>query len=155
MWISGWWFSHSWYRFASVIEVSKGTMRRGVLGVDVEPAVQEFELVVIRADKIGKPGMISAQIIEHIARARLVVADLSFHNPNVFYELALRHARRLPVVQITRAVDPIPFDLEQFRTVQIDTTDIFSFVPRLESYRAEIANHIRRALSGSGDVENP
>lgn len=125
------------------------------LGSLVEPAVLEFGLTVVRADQIGKPGMITAQVIEHIAKARLVIADLSFHNPNVFYELALRHARRLPVVQITRRMDPIPFDLDQFRTVQIDTTSIFSLVPQLESYRSEIANHIRRALSGTSDIENP
>jgi hypothetical protein len=125
------------------------------LGSLVEPAVQEFGLTVVRADQIGKPGMITAQVIEHIAKSRLVIADLSFHNPNVFYELALRHARRLPVVQITRMADRIPFDLDQFRTVQIDTTSIFTLVPRLETYRSEIASHIRRALSGSGDVENP
>jgi len=125
------------------------------LGSLVEPAVQEFGLIVVRADQIGKPGMITAQVIEHLAKARLVIADLSFHNPNVFYEVALRHARRLPVVQITRASDPLPFDLDQFRTVQIDTTTIYTLVPRLESYRAEIANHIRRSLSETSDVDNP
>lgn len=125
------------------------------LGSLIEPAVQEFGLTLVRADQIGKPGMITAQVIEHIAKARLVIADLSFHNPNVFYELALRHARRLPVVQITRLSDHIPFDLDQFRTVQIDMSSIFTLVPQLESYRSEIASHIRRALSESGDIENP
>ncbi len=125
------------------------------LGSLVEPAVAEFGLTVVRADQIGKPGMITAQVIEHIVKSRLVVADLSFHNPNVFYELALRHARRLPVVQLTRVSDHIPFDLDQFRTVQIDTSSIFTLVPRLETYRSEIASHIRRALSGTSDVENP
>ena len=52
----------------------------------IEPAVEEFGLKVVRADQIGKPGMITAQTIEHVIRARLVIADLSFHNPNVFYE---------------------------------------------------------------------
>lgn len=121
----------------------------------VEPAVAEFGLQVVRADQIGKPGMITAQIIEHLVKARLVVADLSFHNPNVFYEVALRHACRLPIVQLTRAADPIPFDLDQFRTVQVDTTSIYTLVPRLESLRSEVANQIRRALSDPADVDNP
>jgi hypothetical protein len=63
------------------------------LGSTIEPALEEFDLRVIRADKIGAAGMISRQVIEHIMRARLVIADLSFHNPNVFYELALRMHR--------------------------------------------------------------
>ena len=121
----------------------------------VEPAVAEFDLRLVRADGIGKPGMITAQVIEHLVRARLVVADLSFHNPNVFYELALRHAVRLPVVQIIRASDRIPFDLDQFRTVQIDNSSIYTLVPQLESFRSQIASQIRRALSDEGDPSNP
>jgi hypothetical protein len=62
----------------------------------VEPTLEEFGLSVVRADKIGKPGMITAQIIEHVLKAKLVIADLSYHNPNVFYELCLRHVCRLP-----------------------------------------------------------
>ncbi|MHB8755303.1 MAG: hypothetical protein ACYC92_10170 [Candidatus Acidiferrales bacterium] len=121
----------------------------------IEPAVDEFGLRVIRADSIGKPGMITAQIIQHVIRARLVIADLSFHNPNVFYELSLRHACRLPTVQVIRASDRIPFDLDQFRTVKIDTGSIYTLVPSLETYKAEIANQVRRALSDPDAVDNP
>lgn len=85
----------------------------------VKPAVKEFDLTVVRADQIGKPGMIGKQVIEHILKARLVIADLSFHNPNVFYELCLRHSTRLPTVQIKREVDNIPFDVNQYRTIPI------------------------------------
>lgn len=125
------------------------------LSAIVEPALEEFGLKVIRADQIGQPGLITSQIIEHVVKARLVVADLSFHNANVFYELSLRHACRLPTVQIIRACDAIPFDLNQVRTIQIDTTSIFTLVPQLETYRSEIANQVRRALSNPDGVDNP
>ena len=121
----------------------------------IEPALDEFRLKVIRADQIGKPGMITSQIIEHIVNAGLVIADLSFHNPNVFYELSLRHACRLPTVQVIRACDSIPFDLEQFRTIKIDTASIYSLVPQLETYKSEIATQVRRALSDPDAVDNP
>jgi hypothetical protein len=85
----------------------------------------------------------------------LAVADLSFHNPNVFYELAIRHARNLPVVQIVRKADPIPFDINQSRTIVVDTTDLYSFVPRIETYKAEISSHVRRALEDPSSAENP
>ena len=110
---------------------------------------------LVRADAIGKPGMITAQIIEHITLAPLVIADLSFHNPNVFYELALRHAVRKPIVQLIRAADKLPFDISQFRTIVIDTTDIYTLVPQLDTYRAEIASQIRRTLAESDQTENP
>jgi hypothetical protein len=99
--------------------------------------------------------MITGQIIEHIIRARLVVADLSFHNPNVFYELCLRHACKLPIVQIIRCADDLPFDLEQFRTIKIDTSSIYTLVPSLETYKSEIANQVRRALADPDAVDNP
>jgi hypothetical protein len=125
------------------------------LGSIVEPALEQFKLNVIRADAIDKPGIITRQIIEYIMRSRLVIADLSFHNPNVFYELALRHAIKLPIVQLIRTLDRVPFDVNQMRTIQIDTTDIYSLVPRIDSYRAEVANQVRRALESDHIVDTP
>jgi hypothetical protein len=121
----------------------------------VKPAVKEFDLAVVRADQMGKPGMIGKQVIEQILKARLVIADLSFHNPNVFYELCLRHATRLPTVQITRAEDKIPFDLNQYRTVPIETRDPYTLVPKIQTYKAEVANQVRRALQDSESGDNP
>jgi len=79
------------------------------LGSFVEPALEAFKLTVVRADAIDKPGVITKQIMDYLIKSRLVIADLSFHNPNVFYELAIRHAVRLPVVQLIRTCDKIPF----------------------------------------------
>jgi len=125
------------------------------LGSIVEPALEQFGLTVVRADAIDKPGTITRQIIEYLLKSRLVIADLSFQNPNVFYELAIRHAARLPVVQLIRACDRIPFDVNQVRTVRIDTSNIYSLVPKIDTYRAEIASHTRRALEDPDSVDNP
>lgn len=121
----------------------------------VEPAIQTVGLKVIRADQIDKPGMISRQIMEYLFRSRLVVADLSFANANVFYELALRHAVRLPIVQIVRHGDPIPFDVNQMRTVMIDNRDIYTLLPNVELYKSEIASQARRALEAGVEVDTP
>jgi hypothetical protein len=120
----------------------------------IEPALKEFGLKVVRADKIGSPGMITSQILEHVLRARLAIVDLLFHNPNAFYEMALRHASGLPVVQITRKLDRPPFDVNQLRTATIDTSDIYTLVPSLETYRSEIASLVRAALA-DGATGNP
>ena len=121
----------------------------------VEPALESFGLKLIRADAIDKPGTITRQIIDYILQSRLVIADLSFHNPNVFYELAIRHAARLPVVQIARTQERLPFDVNQMRTVRIDTSDIYTLVPKLETHRAEISSQVRRALENPEAVDNP
>jgi hypothetical protein len=114
----------------------------------IEPALNGFGLEVVRADKIGQAGMITSQVLEHLLRAKLVIADLSYHNPNVFYEMAIRHFAKLPVIQIGRKADRLPFDVNQVRTVSIDTTDIYTLVPKLEVYRSEIATLVRAALDG-------
>lgn len=121
----------------------------------VDPAIQTVGLKVVRADQIDKPGMITRQIMEYLFRSRLVVSDLSYSNANVFYELALRHAIRLPIVQIIRYGDPIPFDINQMRTVTIDNRDIYTLLPNVELYKSEIASQARRALEAGLEVDTP
>jgi hypothetical protein len=66
---------------------------------------------VTRGDEIDEPGMITSQVLRAVQDADLVVADLTGHNPNVFYELAVRHAMEKPIIHL---IDPrlskIPFD---------------------------------------------
>jgi hypothetical protein len=121
----------------------------------VEPALKEFGLEVVRADAIGESGMITSQTLEHIMCSRLAVVDLSFHNPNAFYEMAVRHCCRLPVIQITRKHDKLPFDVNQVRTIVIDTSDIYTLVPKLETSRSEIASQVRAALAENQPASNP
>jgi len=126
-----------------------------VLGSLIEPALGELRLVAVRADQISKPGLITGQVIDHLVRAKLVIADLSFGNPNVFYELALRHATRLPVVQVIRKGDKLPFDVGQYRTVELDMTDIYTLVPKIDLYRQEITRQSRVAVGEGVAAESP
>lgn len=121
----------------------------------VRPAIEPLGFEVKRADEIQNPGLITKQIYEYLLKSRLAVADLSYHNPNVFYELATRHARNLPIVQLIRKADSIPFDVNQSRTIVIDTTDLYTFVPKIATYRAEISSHIRRVIDDPSSADNP
>jgi hypothetical protein len=126
-----------------------------ILQALIERALEKEPFEVVRADKIGDPGMISAQVIDYLLNCGMVVADLSFHNPNVFYELAIRHLIGKPTVHIIREGDVIPFDLKDFRTIVIDTRDKYDLVAKLDTYRAEIANQIRIASSAGSEGTNP
>ena len=64
-------------------------------------------------DSLGELGL---DMFLHFS-AGLVVCDLSFHNPNVFYELSLRHSTKRPTIHIIRKRDGIPFDVNDFRTI--------------------------------------
>src|SRR5262245_29916524 len=59
----------------------------------------EFE-VPVRADQIVAPGSINTQVITRLLEVPLVIADLSLHNANAFYELAIRHMVRLPTIHM-------------------------------------------------------
>jgi hypothetical protein len=88
-------------------------MRKYVFDPAVEPKGYEVE----RADQIAVPGMISVQIVQKLLDADLVIADLTGYNPNVFYELAVRHAFHKPVIQVIDKGQRIPFDLSDHRTI--------------------------------------
>ncbi len=77
----------------------------------VRPVFEKEGFTVIRADEIAKSGIISKQVFEHLANAKVCVADLSFHNPNAFYELGVRHAFLLPTIQLIHKNRSIPFDV--------------------------------------------
>jgi hypothetical protein len=126
-----------------------------MLGSLIEPALASLGLRIVRADRISTPGLITGQVIDHLVRSPLVIADLSFGNPNVFYELALRHAARKPIVQLIRTGDALPFDVGQFRTVTIDMTSIYTLVPQIDLYRSEITRQCRQAMQEKNDAETP
>src|SRR6202012_660503 len=61
---------------------------------------------VVRADDIALPGSISSDILTHIMHADYVVADVTYPNPNVYYELGLRHASRPGTIIIRDGAGP-------------------------------------------------
>ena len=92
----------------------------------IRPAVSECGYEAIRADEIDKPGIITSQVIQHVVNDALVVADLTERNPNVFYELAIRHAIAKPLVQLMESGEQIPFDVAATRTIFVDHRDLDS-----------------------------
>ncbi len=118
-------------------------------------AMVEPKRRVVRADTITQPGLITKQVVEYLLHSQLVIADLSYHNPNVFYELAVRHATGKPVIHIKRTSDPIPFDNKDFRTIDIAFENKFDILAELETARSTIANFARQSLVAGDNSENP
>ncbi len=116
----------------------------------IEPAAEVCGYKTLRADKISEPGVITSQIIQHVIDDPLVIADLSDHNANVFYELAIRHALRKPYVQMIHKAFTMPFDLSVTRTVMFDHQDLDD----VEDKKQELVNHIK-AVQGLADVDSP
>jgi hypothetical protein len=84
------------------------------------PAIKEAGFEPVRGDEIFSSGSVVEQIWEQIEKAKVLLADLTGKNPNVFYELGLAHADRKPVVFTSGALDDVPFDLRHLRVIIYD-----------------------------------
>ena len=74
-----------------------------------EPAIQRAGLRPVRADAdIFGTGKIMDQIWSGINAAKVLVAELTDRNPNVFYELGLAHALKKPVVLVSSNENDVP-----------------------------------------------
>jgi len=121
-----------------------------VLKYIISPAVEQCGYIAIRGDQMSEPGLITTQIIQHIVDDPLVMADLTGRNPNVFYELALRHALRKPLIQMIAKGELLPFDVAGMRTIPIDHHDL----DNVEEVREEIIRQIK-SLEVNTDVVTP
>lgn len=81
------------------------------------PAIKDAGLEPMRADELFSTGSVVEQIWEQIGKARVLLADLTGKNANVFYELGLAHAAKKPVVFTAANVDDVPFDLRHLRVI--------------------------------------
>jgi flagellar biosynthesis GTPase FlhF len=122
-----------------------------ILRYIIKPVVTELGYEAIRADDITSPGIITTQIIDHIIKDPLVIADLTDHNPNVMYELSLRHAIRKPVVQLICENQPLPFDVSGNRTIKLDHKDLDS----VEQAKADLKKFIIEVIKDPSLVDSP
>jgi|RhiMetdeSRZDD1v2_1073273.scaffolds.fasta_scaffold11099_10 tetratricopeptide (TPR) repeat protein len=76
----------------------------------VMPAVQDAGLVCQRADELGDVALIQKSILQAVIAADVMIADVSNHNPNVMYELGIRHALRRGVTLLLSS-DMLPFSI--------------------------------------------
>jgi hypothetical protein len=110
------------------------------------------EYKVTRADKISEPGMITSQILRALQDSDLVIADLSEHNANVFYELAVRHSVERPVIHVIDSHWKIPFDVAGFRTISFDFTDLDSVADAIKQLKQQ-ASEIRSGKHGDTPIK--
>jgi hypothetical protein len=82
----------------------------------------KLKLKVARADDLFGAGAVVADIWQQINSARLVLADCTGRNPNVFYEIGIAHAVGKPVILTTQRREDIPFDVAHIRSVQYEHT---------------------------------
>ncbi len=89
----------------------------------IEPAVQGIEVNgkqvfrCVRADFVSKAGSITRDLLTRLYSSTAVIADLTDLNPNVFYELGVRHALRSGTILIALKGTKPPFDVGDLRVI--------------------------------------
>lgn len=82
------------------------------------PAIESVGLIPCRADDLYRPSTIVHDIWTYTKDAKIILADLTGKNPNVFYELGLAHALAKPVILVAESIADIPFDLRALRVIE-------------------------------------
>lgn len=117
-----------------------------VLEQVIAPACAEVGLLAVRADAISASGDLTEQIFRHLRFDDVVIADLTGANPNVMYELGLRHTVDKLTIQLGE-FDSLPFDIGSIRTIQ------FSRSPHgLVQARNKLVQALSVGLADGGDL---
>lgn len=113
----------------------------GVITSTIRPVLQEMGFGNISAaHEINKVGSINTQIINRIVYDDLVIANLTENNPNVMYELCLRHVAAKPIIHICEKGTALPFDIKDNRTIfyENDMLGVEELKGNLKKYLNEI-----------------
>lgn len=101
---------------------SNGTSIRrstdGLISAVLQPLLSKLGYEVEASHTDNDQGMISHRIIEHLLFDDLVIVNVSGLNPNVMYELGIRHATGLPTLLISNDLSTLPFDIKDLRSIE-------------------------------------
>lgn len=112
-----------------------------LLNAVIRPVLEmggDYDYEVKRADEDADPGMINDRVIHDILKSDLAIADLSFLNPNAFWELGLRHSAMKPVIHIAAQGTKLPFDNIGHRAIFVDLGDWHSQVAAQKALSAAV-----------------
>lgn len=122
------------------IGADDSSIRRATNGLNrsvLQPVLEEFGYIFRVAHEISITGSIVNQVISNLLDSDLVIANLTGLNPNVMYELAVRHATKKPVISIAENGTKLPFDILDDRTL---------FYENDMSGTVDLANQLRIAI---------
>ena len=122
----------------------------------IAPAIVDVGLEPIRGDRERTGGVIHSQMFGRLLLSEYVVADLTLANPNVFYELGIRHmARPFTTIPIFASVHAIPFDVSLVRAIPYSLESGKLTAEAAAKLKADLASRLKTATDGAPSLDSP
>ena len=90
----------------------------------IKPVCEKCGFAAQRVDEFNTSNSITQEILDALNDYDLVIADLTGHNPNVFFEIGYRTKSQKPIIHLKRKDETIQFDVSSIRTFEYDLTDL-------------------------------
>jgi hypothetical protein len=86
----------------------------------IRPKAEKLGFEVERIDEINRPGIIFQDIQRKIEDAKVVIAEITAPNQNVYYEVGYAHALNKPTILLAQRGKDLPFDIRSYRVIFYD-----------------------------------
>ena len=112
----------------------------------IDPVCQKCEFHAIRVDQINQVDSITQTILDMLMKSELVIADITGHNPNAFYEMGFRACTGKPMIHLKGKGESIPFDISNIRAFDYELTDLDSV--------EEVKNRLEQTIKSFNIIES-
>ena len=86
----------------------------------IRPEAKKLGIGVVRIDEVNRPGIIFQDIQRKIEDAKVVIAEITAPNQNVYYEVGYAHALNKPTILLAQRGKELPFDIRSYRVIFYD-----------------------------------
>lgn len=86
----------------------------------IQPKAEKLGFEVVRIDEVNRPGIIFQDIQKKIEEAKVVIAEITAPNQNVYYEIGYAHALNKPTILLAQRGKDLPFDIRSYRVIFYD-----------------------------------
>jgi O-acetyl-ADP-ribose deacetylase (regulator of RNase III) len=112
--------------------------------------LHNLDVECTRCDDIEKAGSIDTDMFNAILEADIAIVDITTGNPNVFYELGMRHALKENVtILIRQETDNLPFNIRGLRVINYKSSRVDSFDAAKRAIQRFVVNGLRKKCNDS------
>jgi len=122
----------------------------------IRPAIEEAGLEPVRGDQERTGGIIQIPMFGRLLLSEYVVVDMTLANPNVFYEMGIRHtAKPFTTVPIFAAIHNIPFDVALVRSIPYNLDKGHLTDEDAAKLKEAILARLKEAINGPTSKDSP